>query len=73
MPDEVLELLLTEPALDKLGARSISSEEAGQLLRNVHVLVRNPHAPTPAGRRLLIGRTDGGRCVTLVIEETVDR
>jgi hypothetical protein len=34
--------------------------------------VRNPHK-TPAGkRRLLIGRTDGGRTLTLVIEQTLD-
>jgi hypothetical protein len=60
VPDEVLELLLTEAALDKLGARSIVADEAAQLLRNVHVIVRNPQAPTPGRRRLLIGRTDGG-------------
>lgn len=28
-PDEVIELLLTEAALDKLGARNISAEETG--------------------------------------------
>jgi hypothetical protein len=72
VPDEVIELLLTEAALDKLGARNISAEEAGQLLRNAHVVVRNPHAPTPGSRRLLIGRTDGRRSLTLVIEETVE-
>jgi hypothetical protein len=72
VPDEVLELLLMEGALDKLGVRSISAEEAGQLLRNAHVIVRNPHASRPVSRRLLIGCTDGGRCVTLVIEETVE-
>lgn len=71
VPDEVIELLLTEAALDKLGARSISAK-AGQLLRNAHVVVRNPHAPTPESWRLLIGRTDGWRCLTLVIEKTVE-
>jgi len=72
MPDEITELLVTEAALDKLGARSISSEEAEQLLRNDHVAVRNPRTPEPGTRRLLIGRTDGGRQLTLVIEQTVD-
>ena len=72
MPDEVVEFLLTEAALEKLGARSISAEDVEQLLRNAHVIVRNPNAPEPGSRRLLIGRTDGGRSLTLVIEQTVE-
>lgn len=40
--------------------------------RNAHVLVRNPDQEPPGKRRLIIGRTDGGRIVTLVIERTVD-
>ncbi len=72
MSDEVIELLLTEAALDKLGARNISAEEASQLLRNAHVLVRKPRAPAPGRRRLLIGRRDGWRCLTVVIEKTVE-
>ena len=71
MPDEVRELLLTETALQKLGARGISAEEIAQLLHNEHVTVRNPRAPTGT-RRLLIGRTNGGRWLTLVIEQTID-
>lgn len=72
VPDEVVELLLTEAALEKLGARSISAEESGQLMRNAHLVVRNPRAPIPGSRRLLIGRTNGGRSLTLVIEQTVE-
>jgi hypothetical protein len=35
--------------------------------------VRNPHEGTePGRRRLLIGETDGGRVLTLVIERTVE-
>jgi hypothetical protein len=64
--------LVTEAALDKLGARSITAEEVEQLLRNAHITVRNPHAPDPGTRRLLIGYTNGGRCVSLVIERTVE-
>jgi hypothetical protein len=45
--DEVIELLLTEVALDKLGARNVSAEEAEQVLRNAHIVVRNPRAPEP--------------------------
>jgi hypothetical protein len=55
------------------GARGISAGEAEQLARNLHHTVRNPRAAgEPAKRRLLIGRTDGGRALTLVIERTVE-
>jgi hypothetical protein len=71
--DVIHELLLTEVALDKLGARGISAHEAEQLPRNRHVTARNPRAGgEPDSRRLLIGVTDGGRALTLVIELTVD-
>jgi hypothetical protein len=43
MSDVVHELLATEAAIGKLGARTISADEAGQLARNEHVTVRNPH------------------------------
>lgn len=71
--DIVHELLATEVAIDKLARRVISADEAGQLPRNRHVIVRNPsERADPGKRRLLIGRTDGGRPLTLVIEQTVD-
>jgi uncharacterized DUF497 family protein len=71
--DAVHQLLASDVALDKLGARGISAEEAEQLPRNRHHTVRNPcEAGEPGKRRLLIGRTDGGRALTLVIERTVD-
>jgi len=66
----------TEVALGKLGERGISEEEAEQVLNNVLVIVRNlrGRAPRrqPSERRALIGRTDGGRTLTLVIEETIE-
>jgi uncharacterized DUF497 family protein len=71
MAGPIAELLATEAAVDKLGARGISIKEAQQLPRNTHVTVRNPH-DGDATRRLLIGRTDGGRALTLVIDETLD-
>jgi hypothetical protein len=53
--DVVHELLLTEVALDKLGARGISAEDAEQLPRNQHITARNPRAGVgPDSRRLLI-------------------
>jgi hypothetical protein len=50
MPDVVSELLVTKPALDKLGARGISSEECEQLLHNDHATVRNPKEGPPQAR-----------------------
>jgi hypothetical protein len=71
--DVVHQLLATDVALDKLGARNISGAEAEQLPRNRYVTVGNPGAGNDRGtRRLLIGRTNGGRMLTLVIESTVD-
>ena len=68
VPDVVHELLVAELALEKLGARSISAVEAEQMLRNPHVTVRNPHGGDGLDtRRLMIGLTDGGRFLTLVI------
>ena len=70
MPDVVHELVATERALGKLGARSITADEPAQLPRNRHVVVRNPR--DPGRRRFLIGSTDGGRVLTLVIEQTAE-
>jgi uncharacterized DUF497 family protein len=58
--------------LGKLGTRTISADEAGQLTRNEHVTVRNPSGGDAEKRRLMIGRTDGGRILTLVIEQTIE-
>ncbi len=71
MPDVVHELIATEAALVKLGARGISIDEVEQLPRDAHVTVRNPR-DEHGNRRLMIGRTDGGRMLTLVIEQTVE-
>jgi hypothetical protein len=73
MPDAVQQLLATEIALAKLGARDISAEEGRQLPRNRYVTLRNPHGGgDPGTRRFLIGGTSGGRVLTLVIERTLD-
>lgn len=70
--DVIYELLATEAAAGKLGARAISIEEIQQLLNNRYVVVRNPRrrGQPRLARRLLIGRTDGGRVLTLVVERT---
>jgi hypothetical protein len=73
MPDAVHELLATEVALAKLGARAISAEEVAQLPRNRYALVRSPHGGgEPGTRRFMIGRTNGGRALTLVVEQTIE-
>lgn len=73
MPNAVHHLLASDVALEKLGARDIAADEIEQVPRNAHVTVRNPRERgEPGRRRLLIGRTNGGRVLTLVIERTVD-
>lgn len=52
-----------------------SPGEIRQLLANRHVTARNPRGPNPVNgmaRSLLIGRTDAGRRLTVVIEATLD-
>jgi uncharacterized DUF497 family protein len=67
------QLLATDAARDKLAARGISTAEAEQLPRNRHTTMRNTHGSSGENERvLLVGRTNGGRAITLVIERTVD-
>lgn len=63
---------MTDVALDKLGIRGITFHDARQIPRNAHVIVRNPREAPAGRRRLLVGSTDGGRVLTLVIEQTID-
>jgi hypothetical protein len=60
----------------KLGGRAISIDETQQLLDNRYVIVRNPRRgrsrEQAIARRLIIGETDGGRTLTLVVERTQD-
>ena len=73
MAEMIAQLLATDAARVKLGARGISTAEAEQLPRNRHATMRNPHGGGEEGDRLLlVGRTDGGRALTLVLERTVD-
>lgn len=72
VPDTISELLLTEAAIDKLGARGIAAEEVHQLQHNANITAHNPPSDPPDKRRLLIGRTNGGRVLTLVVERTSD-
>jgi hypothetical protein len=72
--DAIRELLATNDAVGKLGARTISIDEAQQLLDNRYVIVPNPRRGRSRvgaiARRLVVGRTNGGRALTLVVERT---
>jgi hypothetical protein len=70
VPDEINVLLIEEAAVEKLGARHISDGEARQLLRNDNTIGPNPRGGEE--RRLLVGRTDGDRSLTLVVERTLE-
>jgi uncharacterized DUF497 family protein len=76
MVPTISQIKATEAALSKLGARGISEKEAEQVLNNAYVIIRNlrGRAPRqqPNERRTLIGHTNGGRILTLVIEETIE-
>lgn len=54
---------------EHLARHGVTRREVRQLLANQHVSVRNPRR---ADRRRLIGRTDGGRVLTVVMEPTQD-
>lgn len=56
----------------KLGRRDISAAEARQLLWNDPEESANPRSPHGRDRKLLLGETDGGRRLTLVVEPTLD-
>jgi hypothetical protein len=65
-------LLIFNPlAEEKLAGRGISTVEANELVGNTSVTTRNPH-PRVTGSVLLIGRTNGGRPLTLALYPTFD-
>lgn len=75
MPETVHRLQVTLVAIGKLARRGISVGEARQLIGNPKLLLRNvgrTRTPRELTRRLMIGQTDGGRRLTLVIERTGD-
>ena len=73
MPITVFHLEASDVARLKLGARGLSMAEARQRLHNRHEIRRDVRGPRSGWeRRLLIGETDGGRVLTLVIERTHD-
>ena len=72
MPPDVYDLEVPDFALVKLGRRNISAVEALQVRWNDPEERANPRSPRSRNRKLLLGETDGGRRLTLVIESTAD-
>ncbi len=75
--DTIYELRVTVAAIEKLAARGIIVQEAEQLINNRYVILRNTGRRRRSRRkldtrRIVIGRTNGGRALTLVVERTND-
>ena len=68
----ITELIFTAVAAVKLERRGISPDEVRELLWNGYRVLANPRAPDQ-DRRYLIGRTNGGRFLTIVIAPTGER
>jgi hypothetical protein len=64
-------LVVNARAASKLTARGIAASEIEQVRRNGPYVTRNPQ-PRVAGSRLMIGETDGGRTLTVVIQPDAD-
>lgn len=74
---EIHRFQVTDAATEKLGQGGISVAEAQQLIGNQNLLRpnfgrRRRSLRQLRSRRLMFGRTDGGRCLTLMIEQTPD-
>lgn len=67
----ITELVFTAVAAVKLERRGISPDEVRQLPWNRYRVLANPGAPR-RDRRFLIGQTNGGRFLTIVIAPTVE-
>jgi uncharacterized DUF497 family protein len=72
MPFLIAELDFSHHAVRMLTLRGIAPAEVRQLPSHTHMTL--PQRLSTAGRQrhMLIGRTDGGRPLTVVIEETSD-
>jgi uncharacterized DUF497 family protein len=62
----IAELQIDDVARDKLARHGIRRDEVEQVRRNWVVFTRNPR-PRNLRSRLMIGPTDGGRLLTVVI------
>lgn len=71
MPLDIHDVVFSSAAIAKLSARNIAETEIAQLLWNRYRTAHNPNGADPE-RRFLIGTTNGGRCLTVVITPTAD-
>jgi uncharacterized DUF497 family protein len=72
VPPVVYDLRISALAREKLGRRGISVDEALQFLWNEPRIRPNHRAPFGTDRYHLLGHTNGGRRLMLVIEATAD-
>jgi len=77
MAEVIHELSLTVAAIKKLGRRGISRREVEQLTDNRYVIApnrgrRRHSAYKMRTRRIVVGRTNGGRALTLVVQRTTE-
>lgn len=66
-PPDVLSFEWDEPNAEHIAEHGITDLEVDQLLSNAHLIVPKRKR---SRRMLLIGRTNGGRVLTVVIERT---
>jgi uncharacterized DUF497 family protein len=71
----IYELRATLASIEKLAAHGISVQEAEQLIDNRYVILRNTGRRRRSRRkldtrRIVVGHADGGRTLTLVVEQT---
>ena len=71
MPIDVRYLEWDEDDEEHLARHGVSASEVAQLLTNENVIASNPHGM--AGTIRLIGHTNGGRLLTVVLEPTRDQ
>jgi uncharacterized DUF497 family protein len=62
----IAELYVFDFVVEKIARRGIRKEEVEQVRHNEVVFTRNPRSRTPDSR-FMIGPTDGGRLLTVVI------
>lgn len=63
----IARLIVNPLAEQKLGRRGVSVRELLQVAANQPYVTANPH-PRVSGSRLIIGPTDGGRLLTVVVQ-----
>jgi hypothetical protein len=66
----IADFFIDEENEQKFWAHGLSAEQVLQILGNEHVVV--PNRRRRRGLQLVIGRDDGGACITVPVERTHD-